>query len=104
MLLYPRHRPSCADALNRVTHWIGPAIAFGISECGLQIIINVINTYSVDCYRTHSLAVTVFLNILRQIIGFSAGFWIPDLISATSIGLGFGIVAIMCFFFYALVC
>ncbi|KAK5113320.1 hypothetical protein LTR85_010937 [Meristemomyces frigidus] len=88
--------------LQEATHWSGPVIAFGIAECGLQIIINVINTYCVDCYRTHSLTVTVFLNILRQVVGFTAGFWIPPLIAATGYGLGVGILAIMCFCFYVL--
>ena len=62
-----------------------------------------VNTYCVDCYRSNALAVTTFLNVLRQVIGFTMAFWIPPLIDAVNFGLGIGVLAIVCFFFYALV-
>ncbi|KAK4892100.1 hypothetical protein LTR49_028620, partial [Elasticomyces elasticus] len=86
--------------LQEVTHWAGPVIGYGIVNCGLQVIMNVINTYCVDCYTTNALSITVFLGVGRQVIGFTTGFWIPPLIAATSYGLGIAILAIICFVFY----
>ncbi|KAF2724795.1 MFS general substrate transporter, partial [Polychaeton citri CBS 116435] len=81
--------------LEAATHWSGPVVAFGIAQAGLQVVMNVVNTYCIDCYQTHALDVTVYLNTLRQIIGFSAGFWIPPLERSCGFGLGIGILAIV---------
>ncbi|CZT25553.1 related to synaptic vesicle transporter SVOP and related transporters (major facilitator superfamily) [Ramularia collo-cygni] len=88
--------------LEDSTHWSGPVIAWGVSIFGLQIVLNVVITYCIECFPHHALAVTAFLNLGRQIIGFTAGFWIPPLVEDLGYGLGFGVMAIMCFFFFAL--
>jgi len=88
------------NIICRVTHWSGPVIAFGTASCGLQIIINVINTYCIDCYRDYPVDFTSFLNIGRQVMGFTSVFWIPSLMASVGYGLGMGILAIVCFVFY----
>lgn len=65
--------------------------------------ININSAYYIDRYRSHSLVVTVYFNISRRVIGFTARFWIPPLIAVTNYGLGVGVLAIICFFFQVLV-
>lgn len=88
---------------NREVHWIAPCIGLGVAICGLQIVTTVLTAYCVDCYSSHSSAVTQFISFLRQVISFTVPFWNPPLNDKVGYGVGFGIEAIIVVTFYILV-
>ncbi|KAH8805080.1 major facilitator superfamily domain-containing protein [Xylogone sp. PMI_703] len=88
--------------LQKEVHWIAPCIGLGVAVCGLQIVTTVLTAYCVDCYSSHSSAVTQFISFLRQVISFTVPFWNPPLNDKLGYGLGFGIEAIIAVTFYAL--
>lgn len=75
-----------------------PLIGIAIAAVGLQLVTSVAYSYAVDCMAHEAAGVGVAINLVRQVLIFAAGFFLPymldDISLPASAGLGTGLIVL----------
>ncbi|KIW28977.1 uncharacterized protein PV07_04828 [Cladophialophora immunda] len=80
--------------LHFEVHWIGPAIAIFLFSLGMQNVVTVVITYSVDCYTPLAAEIGLISNVGRQLCSFYVFFYLDAFIVRAGFGWVFGTYAI----------
>ncbi|KAJ2900740.1 MFS general substrate transporter [Zalerion maritima] len=66
---------------------VWPVVGSGIASVGNQLVTTVMMTFAVECNQDVAASVGVFVNLLRQTIGFVGPFWFPYMFDGVGVAL-----------------
>ncbi|OKO99169.1 hypothetical protein PENSUB_8556 [Penicillium subrubescens] len=64
--------------MSHHTHWIGPAIGWGMLSLGLTASANILLTYTVDAYPYKAAHVALLVNVIKNLLAFGVSFQSMD--------------------------